>query len=93
MSHLHPGGREEENVGDAEQVLEGEECQDCEGEGAMRAAQAAGDESDDEGSGDKADGGMEPANLQEPGAAGGEILRDGVDEVVRGIERIAEGGE
>ena len=93
MGHLHPGGREEENVGDAEQVLEGEEREHSEGEGAMGAAQAAGDESDDEGSGDKADGGMEPADLEEPGAAGGEILRDGGEQIVRGIERIAKGGE
>ena len=76
MDHLHPGGREHGYVGHAEQVLQGEERQNSQGEGAMRAAQAAGDEPNNERSRDEADGGVQPANLQEPGAAGGEVLSD-----------------
>ena len=36
---------------------------------------------------------MEPANLEKPGGAGGEILRDCGEEIVRGIECVAEGRE
>lgn len=99
VQHLHPGGCEEGEVGEAEEVLEGEEKEDSDGEGAVvgpaRAArsQSPKDEPDDESAGDEADGRVQPANLEEPGAAGGEILRDGGEEIVGGVERVTEGGE
>lgn len=93
MGHLEPGGREEGDVGNAEQILNGEKGQDSEGEGAILRAQAASDQPDDEGAGEEADGGVEPANAEQPGTAGGEVLGDGGEEVVCGVERVAEGGE
>jgi len=94
VQHLHPGGREEGDVGEAKEVLEGEEQEDSDGEGAMVGlTKTTGDEPDDEGAGDEADGGMQPANLEKPGTAGGEILSDGGEEIVCGVKRVTECGE
>lgn len=94
MGHLHPGGREQRNVGEAKQILESEERENPDGESALRwDRQAAGDKPNNESAGDEADGRMEPANFEEPGIAWGEILRDGGEKIMRGVERVAEGSE
>ena len=87
-------GARRANIGDAEQELKHEEKQNADGEGTIGGvAQTASDEPDDEDAGDEADGRMKPANLKEPGVAGGEVLRDGGEEIVRGVESVAESGE
>lgn len=94
VGHLHRRRREQKDVGHAEEVLQGEKRQNSEGQRPMGGnAQAADDKPEDEGAGNEADGGVQPANLEKPGAAGREILRDSAEEIVRGVERVTEGGE
>src|SRR5271165_3888169 len=94
VEHLHPGGGEESDVCDSKRVLDEKQAGNSDRQPAIGCqAYAVIDQPEQEGSGDEADGGMHPAEADEPPTAAGEILRDRGAETGGGEKSVAEGGK